>query len=101
MYAICSAVKGDVVNCVCAMVANKHHMPIMQFSAKTYRALEKDQSKVVAACNKVSSEVKYSINLNTRKIHSKDCKCKGKNVVNARLCSLKATGLIVCRKCLK
>jgi hypothetical protein len=93
--------KEDVAKCVQAMVDKGYKMPVFQFGAKKYKALEADQSKVTDACKGVEKEAIYVINLDTRKVHKKDCRCKGKNVVGARLASIKTTGLINCMICMK
>ncbi len=100
-YAICSTLKEDVAKCVQAMVEKGHNIPIFQFGAKKYKELEGDHSKVTEACEKTSKEAIYVISLTSRKVHKKACRCQGTNVISARLASVKTTGLINCRICMK
>jgi len=101
MYAICSTAKEDVAKCLQEMIKQGRKLPIVQFGAAKYKALEADHSKVTKACEKVAKEAIYAINLNTRKVHMEECKCKGKNVVSARLASVRTTGLINCMNCMR
>jgi len=101
MYAICSTLKEDVAKCVQEMVKQGRKLPIVQFGAAKYKALEADHSKIMASCKKVEAEAIYAINLNTRKVHKESCHCKGKNVVGARLARLDTTGLINCMNCMR
>lgn len=100
-YAICSVAKEDVAKCVHEMVKQGYKLPIFQFGLRKYGELKKDRSKVVDACKGVEKEAVYVINLDTRKVHKKDCHCHGKNIVGARLASVKATGLTNCLLCMK
>lgn len=101
MYAICSTAKEDVAKCVQEMAKQGLKLPIVQFGAAKYKALEADHSKIMEACKKVAEESIYAINLTTRKIHKDTCRCKGKNVVGARLARLDTTGLINCMNCMR
>jgi len=101
MYAICSTKKEDVSKCLHEMMERGMKLPIFQFGATKYKELEKNHSKVMDACRKVQGEAKYVINLNTFKVHKKTCPNKGDNVVGARLASLRTTGLIMCKNCMR
>jgi len=101
MYAICSTLKEDVAKCVQEMVSKGYKLPVFQFGAKKYKELEKDRGGVVKACKAVEKEAIHVINLDTRKIHKKGCRCKGKNVVGARIARLRTTGLMNCGICMR
>lgn len=101
MYAICSTKKEDVARCVAEMVAKGYKFPVIQFGVKKYNQLEKDRGQVMEACGKVQDKAEHVINLDTRKVHKKDCKKKGKNVVGAKLISIKSTGLMNCMLCMR
>jgi hypothetical protein len=100
-YAVCSTKKEDVAKAIHEMVKNGQKIPIFQFGAKKYSELEKNRYTTPDACKKVEKEAIYVINLDTRKVHKKTCRCHGKNVVGARLCNLKTTGLLTCGLCMK
>ena len=90
-----------MAKCIEEMISKDKIMPLIQFGGKTYNDLEKNRHKVLDACEKVENEFDYVINLNTRRIHKKDCKCQGRNVIKARLVKLTSTGLSTCSKCIK
>ena len=101
LYAICSTAKEDVARCVAEMVARGCKIPVFQFGTKKYRALKKDHSGVEESCKRAEKKAIYAINLDTRKVHKATCHKKGKNVVSARIVSIKSTGLMNCMLCMK
>ena len=103
MNAMCSVKKNDVRDHVRIMKREGYHGSLTQTSAKAYNRMDKSATRDRDASDFVDrhDDFDYTINLDTERIHKKGCSRAGKNTIEARLIDIPATGLKVCRGCMK
>lgn len=102
MNAMCNTKQDDVKNCVLAMKEKNYKGTLIQTGTAKYSQLDKSDNRAGSAGSFMQKhETNCVINLDTERIHKKDCAHKGKNTINARIINTPATGLQVCKHCIK
>ena len=101
MIIICSSKKpGDVINgLIAAKKQNIKVTGIFQVGDKLYYKLRNNQQLIQSYWNKRPRN--YKINLNTRRIHRKECKSMSGVLIEASIINVSRAGLRKCKRCLK
>ena len=104
MNAMCSTKQDHVLEHVEQMRNFNYRGILVQTSCKKYNSLDNSDTRDVDASRftrGIDDEFTYMINLDTERIHKKGCPYIGDKTIRARLINIPATGLKVCKHCMK